>query len=96
MERIETTVTSKQTNKRYIDFKVIGKEQAQKVKIGVGIIQDPAGAGIQAGLSRLVDYEKYDLTRGCLVRSKSISQTAKKAQEYKKQLLEEKGANGYI
>lgn len=91
VERIETTVSPKQTNKRYIDFKVIGKEQGQKVKIGVGIIQDPAGAGIQAGLSRLVDYEKYDLTRGCLVRSKSIPQTAKKAQEYKKQLLEEKG-----
>jgi hypothetical protein len=38
-------------------------------------------------LKRLIDYKKFDLTRGCLVRSKQISRNAAKAQGYLNQLL---------
>lgn len=91
IQTIENSVTPKSQNKGFIDFKLIGLEDSRTVKIGVAIIQDSVGIGVQAGLSRLVDYKKYDLTRGCLVRSKTISPNAKKAQECLKQLLEKQG-----
>ncbi|MGH7998964.1 MAG: ATP-binding protein, partial [Brasilonema sp.] len=49
---------------------------------------------LTAGLKRLNDYEKFDLTRGCLVRSKSkIEQMKKNSEAYKllNQLISEKG-----
>lgn len=91
IDNIDPNVTPKSQNNGFIDFKVVGKEDGKTVKIGVGIIQYSVGIGVQAGLSRLVDYKKYDLTRGCLVRSKKISPKAKKAQECLKQLLEKQG-----
>ncbi|MBD2386136.1 hypothetical protein [Cylindrospermum sp. FACHB-282] len=76
-------------NQQHIDFKIIGNKQ--QVKIGVDVIQQPNGSSIAAALSRLIDYHKYDLTRGCLVRSKEISTTAKLARENLRILLKQKG-----
>ncbi len=56
---------------RYINFKVIGKENTKNVKIGVAILQSSHHHTLATGLERLTDYERFDLTRGCLVRSKS-------------------------
>ncbi|MEM7714466.1 MAG: hypothetical protein AAF349_12985 [Cyanobacteria bacterium P01_A01_bin.68] len=73
----------------YIDFKIVGNDR--KVKIGVDVIQQSGGIYIQAALKRLIRYKEFDITRGCLVRSKKINPGAVKANEYLKQLLHEQG-----
>ena len=78
-------------NTCYLHFKINGIENGQPVKIGLAVIQQSGGAIVQAILKQLVDYQKFDLTRGCLVRSKTISPNARSAQKYLKELQEEKG-----
>ena len=73
----------------YIDFKIVGNDR--KVKIGVDVIQQSGGIYIQAALKRLINYKEFDITRGCLVRSKKINPGAVKANKYLKQLLHEQG-----
>ncbi|MGK7875526.1 MAG: P-loop NTPase fold protein [Xenococcaceae cyanobacterium] len=85
IENIED-INPKSSNRGYIDFKIVGKEDGKTVKIGVGIIQQSGGKGVGAGLKRLIDYQKYDLTRGCLVRSKTVKANTK-GQEYLDKLL---------
>lgn len=77
--------------KCYLDFKIIGKEDGKIVKIGVAIVQQSGGTSVQAILGQLIDYKKFDLTRGCLVRSKKISPSATKARESVRTLLNDKG-----
>jgi hypothetical protein len=62
-----------------------------KVKIGVGVIQQSAGVGVAAGLGKLINYKHFDLTRGCLVRSKKISAGAAVARKHLSTLLHELG-----
>jgi hypothetical protein len=88
---IDLNVASKPGNKNYLDLRILGTENDRDVKIGVAIIQYSAGTGIQAGLSRLVNYQEFDLTRGCLLRSKAISPHAKLAQDLVHKLLNELG-----
>ncbi|AFZ26999.1 hypothetical protein Cylst_4947 [Cylindrospermum stagnale PCC 7417] len=76
-------------NQQHIDFKIIGNQQ--KIKIGVDVVQQSVGVGVTAALSRLIDYQRYDLTRGCLVRSKIISPNATEARKNLRKLLQEKG-----
>jgi hypothetical protein len=91
IDKIDYAVAPKSGNKGYIDFRVIGVEKAKPIKIGVAIIQYPNGIGVQAGLSRLIDYQKFDLTRGCLLRSRDIKPTARRAQQFKDQLIKDLG-----
>ncbi len=77
-------------DKGYLDFKIIGKEKGKVVKIGIAVLQETSGMFVQATLKRLIDYKKFDFTRGCLVRCKKISPSAAKAQEYLKELLSPK------
>lgn len=42
-------------------------------------------------LNNLGDYQRFDLTRGCLVRSKTIGKTARLAHKYLNELQDEKG-----
>lgn len=60
-------------NNGYINFKIIGEEEDRKVAIGVSICQESHWKSVTAGLKRLLNYEKFSLTRGCLLRSKKIS-----------------------
>ncbi|MFB2836564.1 hypothetical protein [Floridanema evergladense] len=89
-------VESSAGKKGYIDFKIIGKEKPagkqkrRTVKIGVAVVQQ-SGGFLTAALNKLIDYRKFDLTRGCLVRSKEINPGAKVAKEYARILLKEKG-----
>jgi hypothetical protein len=80
-------VEAKSNDRGYIDFRIVGKEKRKVVKIGVSVIQQSSGVGVSAALRRLTEYEKFDLTRGCLVRSKPISSSAAKAQDYLRSLL---------
>lgn len=68
-------------------FKINGVEnESKKFAIGVTVIQNKNATSVKAGLKELVNYSKFGLTRGCIVRSpdKKIN---KKAQAYK--LLEQ-------
>lgn len=78
IEKIEAPVKPKN---KYLGVKILGKQEGKTVKIGIAVIQTSSSNSVTAGLSHLGNYKKYDLTRGCLVRSKPISPNAKKAQE---------------
>ncbi|MBE9105057.1 hypothetical protein IQ229_08915, partial [Nostoc cf. edaphicum LEGE 07299] len=87
IEAIEDVV-ARAVDEGFIDFKIIGNKG--KVRIGVSIVQQD-GTFIGAALRRLIDYKKFDLTRGCLIRSKNINPGAAKARELLTKLLKEKG-----
>ncbi|MEQ9672787.1 P-loop NTPase fold protein [Coleofasciculus sp. G2-EDA-02] len=59
------------SNQGYINFKVVGNEDDKNFVIGVAVIQKGNAAALGAGLRRLTAYERFGLTRGCLVRSKN-------------------------
>ncbi|MEQ9552570.1 MAG: AAA family ATPase [Coleofasciculus sp. G3-WIS-01] len=59
------------SNQGYINFKVVGNEDDKNFVIGVAVIQKGNAAALGAGLKRLTAYERFGLTRGCLVRSKN-------------------------
>jgi hypothetical protein len=84
-------IQASSTDKGYIHFKIVGKENKKAVKIGVAVLQQSGGKYQGAALKRLTNYEKFDLTRGCLVRSKKINPGAKAAKDGVRTLLSEKG-----
>ncbi|MEO1375265.1 MAG: hypothetical protein AAFW70_13280, partial [Cyanobacteria bacterium J06635_10] len=76
-------------DKGYIDFKIVGNDR--KVKIGVDVIQQSGGKYVGAALKRLINYKEFDLTRGCLVRSKKINPGARVPKECLEKLLRHQG-----
>ncbi len=70
IEEVTNDVQPKTYYVKYINFKIIGNKNGKKLKIGVAVIQS-SQVTLTAGLKWLIDYEKYDSTRGCLVRSQS-------------------------
>ena len=84
LEKIKCSASEKSYS---LDFKIIGEENGNSVKIGVMVLQLSSGQGVQAGLKRLIDYERFEITRGCLVRSKEINSGAAKARGYLSELL---------
>jgi hypothetical protein len=72
IKSIDREVAPKSKNSGYIQFRIIGQENDKEVKIGVGVIQNSHGRTVGAGVKRLTWYKDFDLTRGCLVRSKKI------------------------
>ncbi|BAY27967.1 hypothetical protein NIES2100_77940 [Calothrix sp. NIES-2100] len=89
LEGVTIEAIEKVPNQEYIDFKIIGNQK--KVKIGVDVIQQAGGAYVTAALSKLIDYKKYHLTRGCLVRSKKINRGAVLAKTHLQKLLQKLG-----
>ncbi len=89
IEAIQDIQTSP-ADKGYIDFKIVGNDS--KVKIGVDVLQQSGGKYVGAALKRLIEYKKFDITRGCLVRSKKINSGAALAnQRLEKLLLHQRG-----
>ncbi|RUS97394.1 hypothetical protein DSM106972_084970 [Dulcicalothrix desertica PCC 7102] len=80
-------IQAKSPDKGYINLKIVGKENGKEVKIGIAVLQDSGGMIVQATLKRLIRYEDFDLTRGCLIRSKEINKGAARAQQYLSDLL---------
>ncbi|HAZ46161.1 MAG TPA: hypothetical protein DDW76_25740 [Cyanobacteria bacterium UBA11369] len=80
IEELVNEVKPRAKNNGWINFKIIGNQNGKVVKIGVAVIQSNL-FGLVAGLKRLTDYKTYDLTRGCLVRSKSETEKIKKNSE---------------
>ncbi|MEH2127818.1 P-loop NTPase fold protein [Nostoc sp.] len=79
-------VKTRSVDQGYINFKIVGEESANIVKIGIAVLEGVSGLFLQAGLKRLIEYKKFDLTRGCLVRSKNVS-SGSKAKQYLDKLL---------
>lgn len=73
-------------DKGYLHFKITGEQEGKVVKIVVAIIQESASKFVTAALSRLIDYEKFDMTRGCLIRSKDVKNKTK-GKEYLDKLI---------
>ncbi|MBD2255437.1 P-loop NTPase fold protein [Nostoc parmelioides] len=99
IEEITSDIQPKSQNsprsldKKFINFKIIGSENGQSVKVGVSVIQYSQFT-LTAALKRLIDYETFELTRGCLVRSRSMIEQMKKTSEAYKllnELISEKG-----
>ncbi|WP_255427233.1 ATP-binding protein [Sphaerospermopsis sp. LEGE 00249] len=93
IEEINKDILPKSKNNNFIKFKIIGNENGKEVKIGVAVVQDSQFT-LNAALRRLNDYHTFDLTRGCLVRSKSkIEQMKKNSEAYRllNELISQKG-----
>jgi hypothetical protein len=88
---VDRDIALKAGNNNYINLRILCTENNLDVKIGIAIVQYAAGNGVKAGLNRLVNYEEFDLTRGCLLRSKAISPNAAMAQSLVNKLLKELG-----
>jgi hypothetical protein len=96
VERVTVQAVTDKVKKKggkdgYINFKVIGKENGKDVCIGVAVLQYDGGKALGAGLRRLNDYETFDLTRGCLVRSTTKKITSFMEQKYLEPLIRQKG-----
>lgn len=74
-------------DKGYLDYRIDGKENGKDVKIGFTVLQQSGGVGVQATIKRLTEYDKFNFTRGCLIRSKQINSGAVRAREYLDKLL---------
>lgn len=90
INRVEE-IRASSVDKGYIHFKIVGTENNNLVKIGVAVLQQSGGRYQGAALKRLINYEKFDITRGCLVRSNKINPGASGAKNFIKKLLQEKG-----
>ncbi|MBD1906178.1 ATP-binding protein [Funiculus sociatus GB2-A5] len=90
IEEVTDKVCKNKTDK-HLNFKIIGKENGQPVKIGVAVLQYAGGVSLSTGLGKLNDYKKFDLTRGCLVRSRSKKMTKPMESKYLEPLIREKG-----
>lgn len=75
----------------YLNFKVIGNDNGKDVIIGVAVLQYAGGRGLGAGLRKLNDYQAFNLTRGCLVRSQSKKITSYLEQQYLVPLIKQQG-----
>jgi len=84
-------VTERGRKDDYINFKVIVKDKGTDVNIGVAVLQYAGGKGLGAGLKRLNDYQTFNLTRGCLVRSQSKKITSYLEQKYLVPLIKQQG-----
>jgi hypothetical protein len=87
-------IEPKSKNQGWINFKLIGREKEKVFKIGVAVMQYSHGKTVRAGMLRLIDYQTFDITRGCLVRSKTEDKKIHKSWDsynYLKKLVEELG-----
>lgn len=85
IDRIED-VQVKSADKGYLHFRIVGKEDGKVVKIVVAVVQNSGAKFVSAALKRLIEYQKFDITRGCLVRTKEVKPNTR-GKEYLEQLL---------
>lgn len=56
-------------NKGSIQFKITALDNGKEDAIGVAVIQHPNGVSVGSRMQRLTWYDKFKLTRGCMIRS---------------------------
>ena len=84
-------VTERGRKDDYINFKVMVKDNGTDVNIGVAVLQYAGGKGLGTGLKKLNDYQTFNLTRACLVRSQSKKITSYMEQKYLVPLIKQQG-----
>jgi KAP family P-loop domain len=65
-------IDTKAVDKGYLNFRIVGTDNHKPFKVGVSVLQESTAKYVSAALKRLIDYKKFDFTRGCLIRSKEI------------------------
>ncbi len=88
--------TAKAADQGYLHLRIIAEENGKVVKIGIAAILNATGRFVGAGLKRLIDYKKFDFTRGCLLRSYRIAKGAAIPQECVRKLLKEQGGEWVV
>jgi hypothetical protein len=92
LEKVTTGVGKRGKKDEYLNFKVLGQENGRQVSIGVAVLQHDGGKALGAGFKRLLDQKNnFDLTRGCLVRSKDKPLSAHLRNTYLQPLVESGG-----
>lgn len=75
----------------HLHLRIIAEENGKIVKIGVAAILQASASSIGAALKKLINYNDFGFTRGCLVRAKQISKGARAARNHLSKLLNEQG-----
>jgi hypothetical protein len=88
---LDREVHPKWKHKGRINLRILGEEEGKVVKIGVCVSQDSHGKTVGAAIKYLTWYKDFDLTRGCLVRSKSIPEYWQVANTSLEQLRKQQG-----
>lgn len=88
--------TAKSVDKGYLHFRITAEENGKTIKIGVAAILNATGKFVGAALKRLIEYKKFDFTRGCLIRSYQIARGAAVPQECVRKLLKEQGGEWVV
>lgn len=87
VEKIQT----RSVDRGYLHFRIRGKENGRSVKIVVAVVQESRPKFVTAALKRLIEYEKFDMTRGCFVRSKDVKPKTLGQQHLERLLSKELG-----
>jgi hypothetical protein len=82
-------------DRKYLNFKILGTDAGSPVQIGVAVRQESGGKFMSAALRRLTDYNKFDLSRGCLVRSKKLNPKTE-GEKLLNQMLEKQGGEWVV
>ena len=69
IQDVTDQITPVSWNKGSIQFKIIAVENGKEEAIGVGVIQHTHGMTVGSRMQRLTWYDKFKLTRGCMIRS---------------------------
>jgi len=69
VEAVSRMVTKHKTDRGYIQLRAIVSEHGQTIEIGIAIGQQKSPQSLGATLKRLVQYDKFQIDRGCLLRS---------------------------
>lgn len=69
IEKVSIQIVFHPLNHGYINLCIIGKEAGEIITIGIAILENSPARNLAAGLKRLIQYETFRLTRGCLLRS---------------------------
>ena len=88
--------TAKAVDKGYLHLRITTEENGKTIKIGVAAILNATGRFVGAALKRLIEYKKFDFTRGCLIRSYQITRGAAVPQECVRKLIKEKGGEWVV
>lgn len=78
-------------NDIHLHLRIIAEDNGRVVKIGTAAILQTNVSSISAALKKLINYERFNFTRGCLVRAKQISKSATAARKHLSKLLNEQG-----
>jgi hypothetical protein len=68
VESVSDRIQRDRHNRGYIQFTLTTRENGRPSTLGVAILQEMQSQKVEAALKRLVQYETFDLTCGCLVR----------------------------